>query len=571
MALCYSQLIPAMTELQTDWVECVPNVSEGRDRAVLEAIAAAVRAVDGVRLIDMDPGAATHRTVFTFVGPAAAVLEAAFQLVAAAAERIDMRSHRGAHPRLGAADVVPFVPLGATPMELCVKLARQLGERIGCELEIPVYLYEAAASRSQRRSLSDVRAGEYEGLADKLRDPEWAPDFGPARFDPRRGATVVGARPLLIAYNVNLNTRERKPAHDIALAVRESGRLRRDAAGQIVRDPDGKAQRLPGRLEEVRGVGWTIPEYGRAQVSLNLTDYRTSGLHDAFEAIAEEAAERGLRATGSEIVGLVPLEALLEAGRYYLRRQGRSAAVPDAELIHIAVLSLGLNEIGAFEPRERVIEYKIAPPAALADGSVAAFLDALSSAAPTPGGGCVAALGAAMSAALTAMGAGLAFAKSEPTQEAPELEALGRRAQALKTRLLELVDQDALAFDAVLAARRRPKRSDADRAAREQAIADAGREATRVPLAVLEATAELLELIGPAAQAVPASAASDIGVALLFASAAAEGAALNVSINLPGLADADERRRFHKRMEQALDAARGRAGALRAELDRRLG
>jgi glutamate formiminotransferase/formiminotetrahydrofolate cyclodeaminase len=555
----------------SDLVECVPNVSEGRDAQTVAAIADAVRAVEGVRLIDVDAGAGANRTVFTFVGAPAAVLEAAFRLAQVAAERIDLRRHQGAHPRMGAIDVVPFVPLGATAIEVCIDLARRLGERLGRELAIPIYLYEAAATRPERRSLTDLRSGEYEDLPRKLRDPDWAPDFGPAEFNPKSGATAVGARAFLIAYNVNLNTRERRLAHQIALAVRESGRLQRDSSGKIVRDPSGQALRVPGRLQAVRAVGWSIPEYGRAQVSLNLTDHRISGMAAAFEAVAEEAAERGLRATGSEVVGLVPLEALLDAGRYYLRRMGHCAAVPESELIHSAVLSLGLAEVGAFEPDQKVIEYQLAPARPLATGSVAAFADALSSANPTPGGGCAAALAAAHGAALAAMGAALAFAKSSDPAQSSQLEQLGAHAQALKATLLAAVDQDAQAFDAVLAARRLPKRSEAERAARERAIEAANRDATRVPLQVVQAAGELLELLGPALAAVPSSAVSDLGVALQLARAAVEGAALNVRINLPGLADANERRQIESELRPALEAARRRAEQIQSQLDQRFG
>jgi len=559
-----------MVSATSDLVECVPNVSEGRDPKVLEAIASAVRSVEGVRLIDIDAGADTHRTVFTFVGPPPATLEAAFRLIATAAERIDMRRHRGAHPRIGATDVCPFVPLGQTRMEVCIELARRLGERVGRELKIPVYLYEAAATRPQRGSLSDIRAGEYEGLKEKLRDPQWAPDFGPAEFNPRSGATVIGARPFLIAYNVNLNTRDRKLAHDIALTVRESGRIQRDAAGKIVRDQNGQALRGPGRLAAARAVGWTIPEYGRAQVSLNLIDFGITALQVVFETVAEEAAERGLRATGSEIVGLVPLEALLEAGRFYLRRQGKSAAVTESELIHVAVLSLGLGEVSRFEPRDKVIEYKLAAERPLASGSVAAFVDALSSADPTPGGGCAAAASGAISAALAAMGAALAFAKSDAAK-ARGLEQLGERAQALKARLLAAVDEDARAFDSVLAARRLPKRSEVEQATRDQAIAGANRAATLVPLAVLEAAGEVLDLLGPVLEAVPSSAISDLGVALQLARAAAEGAALNVRINLPGLTDQSEREQLGGQVQRTLEAARQRFELLESQLIQRFG
>jgi glutamate formiminotransferase/formiminotetrahydrofolate cyclodeaminase len=550
-------------------VECVPNVSEGRDPGRIEALAAAVRAVEGARLIHVDPGAATHRTVYTFVGPPAAVLEAAFRLFERAADLIDMRHHHGAHPRMGAVDVCPFVPIGATPMALCVDLARRLGERVGRELGIPVYLYEAAATRPQRASLADIRAGEYEGLAHKLRDPDWAPDFGPAQLNPKSGASVIGARPLLVAYNVNLNTRDQKLAHDIALSVRESGRLRRDPEGRVLRDAGGAPLRLPGRLQGVRAVGWTIPEYGRAQVSLNLTDLRSAGLADVFEAVVEEAALRGLRATGSEIVGLVPLDALLDAGRFYLRRQGRSAAVPERELIHVAGLSLGLAELGPFEPRLKIIELAVAAPAPWGEASLTSFADALSMDAPTPGGGCAAALAGALAAGLAAMGAALAHAKKSAAPE--RLESIGRRAQDLKRELLAAVDRDARAFDAVVQARRLPRRTDEDRALRESRIAAAYLEATLVPQSVLQRVRELIEIFQDVVETVPPSAASDAAVGLALARAAAEGAALNVRINLGGLGDELERKRLESDSTDLMAAVLVEVERLRARLEQRLG
>jgi glutamate formiminotransferase/formiminotetrahydrofolate cyclodeaminase len=318
-------------------VECVPNFSEGSDRAILDAISAAIAAVEGVRLLDVDPGAATNRTVFTFVGPPDAAQEAAFQAIRVAAERIDMRSHRGEHARLGATDVCPFVPLQGTSMEDCVALARALGERVGVELEIPVYLYEEAATRPERRNLATIRAGEYEGLEAKLRDPAWKPDFGPRRFNARAGASVIGAREFLVAYNINLNTRDKKLATDIALDLREAGRNQRGPDGKFVRDENGIPIKRPGRFQHVKAVGWYIEEYARAQISINFTNIRITPVHEVFDAACEEATKRGLRVTGSELVGLVPRDAMLAAGRHYLRKQRRSSGVPESELIHIAV------------------------------------------------------------------------------------------------------------------------------------------------------------------------------------------------------------------------------------------
>lgn len=343
-------------------VECVPNFSEGRDPAAIRQITDAIEAVDGIRLLDVDPGKATHRTVVTFVGAPEAVAEAAFRAIRAAAAVIDMRAHHGEHPRMGATDVCPLVPVAGIGMEAVVDLARDLGRRVGEELGIPVYLYERAATRSARRNLATIRAGEYEGLPEKLRDPEWAPDFGPAVFNPQAGATVIGARDFLVAYNVNLNTTSTRRASAVAFDVREQGRQKRSGdplTGPLVRDAAGEPVWEPGLLKAVKAIGWYIPEYGVAQVSMNLTDLEATPLHTAFEACCERAEARGMRVTGSELVGMVPLRVLLDAGRHFLRKQQRSVGVPEAELVRIAVRSLGLDDLAPFDPAHKVIEYRL--------------------------------------------------------------------------------------------------------------------------------------------------------------------------------------------------------------------
>jgi glutamate formiminotransferase/formiminotetrahydrofolate cyclodeaminase len=348
-------------------VECVPNFSEGRDRAIIDAIANAMSGVSGVKLLDVDPGADTNRTVYTMVGSPEAVQEAAFRAAQVAAGLLDMAQHKGAHPRIGALDVCPFIPVSDVTMEECAAMARAVGRRIGSELGIPVYFYEHAASSDQRRSLANIRAGEYEGLSQKLQDPAWAPDAGPTTFNRRSGATVVGAREFLLAYNVNLNTLDRRLANEIALNIREGGRAKRDGQGAIIRDGDGASVKVPGRLKAVRAIGWYIEQYGQAQVSINLLDYATTPLHQVFETVREEAARLGLRVTGSEMVGLTPLAPMLEAGRFYLRKQGKSAGVPERELVEMAVKSLGLDQVSPFDPDKKIIEYHFrpaAPPAA---------------------------------------------------------------------------------------------------------------------------------------------------------------------------------------------------------------
>ncbi|HKQ62909.1 MAG TPA: glutamate formimidoyltransferase, partial [Candidatus Polarisedimenticolaceae bacterium] len=508
-------------------VECVPNFSEGRDRATIDAITREISAVAGAKLLDVDPGAATHRTVVTFVGPPDAVLEAAFRAIRRAAELIDMGRHHGEHPRMGATDVCPFVPMQGATMEDCVELARRLGHRVGSELGIPVYLYGEAASRPERRRLPDIRQGEYEALPQKLQSAEFAPDYGPAAFNARSGATAIGAREFLIAWNVNLNTRDRKLAEKIAAALRETGRPRRDASGAIVRDALGQAQREPGRFRELQGGGWYIAEYARAQLTFNLMNHKVTSLHAVFDAAREEAARLGLRVTGSELVGLVPLEAILAAGDHYLTRQGRTIGVPDAERVHTAILSLGLADLAPFDPQEKIIEYKYrGRPAGLSAQTLTAFADELSTDSPAPGGGSAAALCGALAAALASMVAALTWSKPRGENSRAGLQPLGVRAQRLKDEFLDAVERDAASFDAVLAARRLPKATEAERQERAAAVERATQLATRVPLGVLERAVEALRLAVEVARAGNPSSVSDAGVAAACALAAAEGAAL---------------------------------------------
>ena len=549
-------------------IECVPNFSEGRDRAVIEAIAAEIRGTPGAVLLDVDPGAATHRTVVTFVGEPEAVEEAAFRAIKKAAELIDMSRHRGEHPRLGATDVCPFVPVQNATMEDCVAIAKRLGRRVGEGLEIPVYLYEAAATSPERRSLANIRKGEYESLPDKLRDPGFAPDFGPARFHPRSGATVIGAREFLIAYNVNLNTRDKKLANAIAQELREAGKPKRGPDGKIVRDADGKTVNLPGKFKECRAVGWYIEEFGRAQISINLTNYKITPLHEVFDAACEEAARRGLRVTGSELVGLIPREAILAAGDHYLAKQGKTRGIPEPERVHTAVISLGLAELAPFDPAQKVIEYRYAgAPSGLVAMSLRSFADELSSDSPAPGGGSVSALCGALAAGLAAMVAALTWSKAGRETSRPAMEALGTRAQALKDDLLDAVDRDTAAFNAVLAAMRLPKASPEDAAARASALESASQSAAKVPLSVLETTIGVLELALRAAKDGLAASLSDAGVAGACALAAAEGAALNVRINLPSLTDRTVAAELEARQRGALARARELAEQVRAAVE----
>jgi glutamate formiminotransferase/formiminotetrahydrofolate cyclodeaminase len=528
----------------TPLIECVPNFSEGRNRATIDAIATAISSTTGVSLLDVDPGADTHRTVMTFVGPPDAVAEAAFRAIQVAAERIDMQSHRGAHPRLGATDVCPFVPLQGATMADCVALARELGERVGGTLAIPVYLYEQAATSPARHNLAAIREGEYEGLAQKLAHPEWRPDFGPARPNLKSGATVIGAREFLIAYNVNLNTEDRALAHDIALSIREAGRAQRDERGEIKRDAAGKAINQPGLLKAVKAVGWTIPEHQLAQVSINLVDFKVTPPHVAFEAVRKEARARGLRVTGSELVGLIPLDAMLSAGKYYLEAQGKSPGAPEAEIVRIAVQSLGLSDLAPFDPRKKIIEYRVATPGAqrLAGLSLREFVDELSTDHPAPGGGSAAALMGALAAALAAMVANLTVGKKGFEQVAPEMKALAVAAQGHKDFFLAAVDRDTQAFEQLMAAYRLPAATDTNRAAKSQAVTQAVRGATAVPRSVLERIRPVIALCRAAAERGNPNAQSDAGVAAAAARAAARGAYWNVLINLKSIAQPADRR-----------------------------
>jgi glutamate formiminotransferase/formiminotetrahydrofolate cyclodeaminase len=534
-------------------VECVPNISEGRRPEIYNAVAAAAAGVSGVTLLNVDPGADTNRTVITFVGEPDAVLEGAFQLIRKGVELIDMRTHKGAHPRIGAVDVVPFVPVADVTMDECVELARTLGERVGKELGVPIYLYEAACSAPHRRNLADVREGEYEGCAKKMTDERWKPDFGPREFVAKSGATVIGARKFLVAYNVNLNTLDKRLANRVAFDIRERGRMKRDADGNPVLNDKGEALWEPGILKSVKAVGWVIPEFGCAQVSINLTDLDVTPLHVAFETADERARDRGLRVTGSEIVGLVPKNVLLEAGRFYLQRMGRPVGVPESSLLHTAIRSLGLNEVKPFDPNERIIEYRLASKSRLAGLTVRDFLDELSSDSPAPGGGSVSALAGAMGAGLAAMVGAISHTKKGFESKQPDLDRIATRAQELKDALLSAVDADTAAFDRLL---------DAMRSGDEKLLADETVHAAEVPLGVLEKCPEIIELCRDISRIGFQASLSDAGVGAQMARAAAGGAYQNVRINLQSLTD--------PRKAQLLgraDAAWKRAQSLASEVE----
>ena len=553
-------------------VECVPNFSEGRDREKIRAITQEIERTPEVRLLDVDPGESTNRTVVTFIGSPEGVKEAAFRAIRKAAELIDMRRQKGAHSRIGATDVCPFVPVSGVTMEDCIQLARQLGERVAKELGIPVYLYEEAAEKPERRNLANIRIGEYEGLSEKLKDPQWAPDFGEPVFNPMSGATVVGAREFLIAYNINLNTRDRRLAHEIALSLRESGRAKRDAEGNIVRDAQGRAVNLPGRFQHVRAVGWYIEDYGVAQISINFINYKLTPVHLVFDEAVKEAEKLGLRVTGSELVGLIPKEALLMAGRYYLEKQGKSPGVPEEELVRAAALSLGLSDIAPFDPDKKIIErqFQDAGPSLL-KLSLREFANAISLDSPTPGGGSTAALCAALSAALSAMVANLTVGKKGYEEVLGEMKEAALNAQNLKDDLLRAVDEDAQAFNKVIEAFGLPKGSEQQVKEKDEALEKASKLATLVPLGVLEKCVPLLELAKLVAQKGNKNSLSDAGVAGLIAEAAAAGAFYNVKINLPGIRDENFKVETLKKGDELMSTVSRLGAEIRGLVEQQLG
>lgn len=524
-------------------IECVPNFSEGRDLAVIKQITDAIEAVDGVKLLDVDPGAATHRTVVTFVGEPEAVVEAAFQAIRKACEVIDMSKHTGEHPRMGATDVCPLIPIANISMEETAAWARRLGERVGTELNLPIYLYEAAASSPERQNLATIRAGEYEGLPEKLTNPDWKPDFGPAKFNAKSGATVIGARDFLIAYNVNLNTTSVRRANSVAFDVREKGRVLNDpATGKPMKDESGEPLRQPGTLKGVKAIGWFIEEYGIAQISMNITDARATPLHLAFEECCKSADRRGMRVTGSELVGLVPLNAMLEAGRYFLKKQQRSVGVSEAELVKIAVKSMGLDEITPFDPQQKIIEYNLekgdpAQAKKLIRKDLVAFADETASESPAPGGGSISAYVGALGAALATMVANLSSHKRGWDDRWEEFSDAAERGQRIKDALLRTVDEDTDAFTLIMDAFGMPKNTPEEKAARKAAIQAGTRKAMEVPFKVMQLAFESLPLLRQMVETGNPNSVTDGGVGALCARAAVRGAYMNIQVNASGLDD----------------------------------
>ena len=521
-------------------IECVPNFSEGRDMAVIKQITDVIESVEGVKLLDVDPGRATNRTVVTFVGEPEPVVRAAFLAIKKASEVIDMRKHKGEHPRMGATDVCPLIPISNISMEEVVEWARKLGEMAGRELEIPFYLYEFAATKPEWKNLATIRAGEYEALPDKLARPEWKPDFGPAQFNAKAGATAIGARDFLIAYNVNLNTTSVRRANSVAFDVRENGRVKREGdpiTGPIVRDEKGEPVRVPGACKAVKAIGWYIEEYGIAQISMNLTNIRETPLHLAFEACRKSALERGMRATGSELVGLAPLEVMLDAGRYFLRQQERSTGISEEEVIKIAVKSLGLDELTPFDPAKKIIEYRLQEdtPDRLLNMNLRSFANETASESIAPGGGSIAAYVGALGVSLGAMVANLSAHRRGWDDRWEEFSNWAEKGQELKDALLKLVDEDTRAFNRIIEAVRLPKNTEAEKSTRAQAIEEATQYATEIPFRTMELGLKSFEVIRAMATEGNPNSASDAGVGALCARAAVQGAYLNVRINASSL------------------------------------
>ena len=534
-------------------IECVTNISEGRDKSIINSVADSVRNIIGVKLLDVDSGEATNRTVFTFVGEANLVCEAAFRLIETASKLIDMKNQKGEHSRIGATDVCPLIPISGISIEECIQLSKKLAERVGNELRIPIYLYEHAATSPQRKNLADIRKGEYEGLSEKIKLPEWKPDYGPTIFNSKSGATVIGVRDFLIAYNVNLNTTDQKLANEIAFRIREQGRVKRDSDGNILRNKNGESIKIPGTLKNVKAVGWFIKEYNQAQISINLTNFKITPPHVAFEECVKEANSLGLRVTGSEIIGLIPKEAMLIAGRYFLEKQGKSPGLPENNLIEIAIQSLGLSDISLFEPNKKIIENVLEENVnSLNNLTVRQFVDELSTDSPAPGGGSAAALSGSIAAGLVAMVANLTVGKKGYESVFDEMKNISVSAQKLKDELLLLVDEDTNAFNKLMEAARLPKKSEEEINKRNKLIEETTLYASEVPLRTMEKSFEVLSLAKIVSEKGNKNSNSDAGVAILLSRSAIKGGAMNVEINLKELQESEQKKSIQNKMENIL-------------------
>jgi glutamate formiminotransferase/formiminotetrahydrofolate cyclodeaminase len=551
-------------EFMKKLIECVPNFSEGRDMSVIKQVTDEIEKIDGVKLLDVDPGWTTNRTVVTFVGTPEEVCEAAFQAVKKAQELIDMSKHVGNHPRFGATDVLPLVPISGISMEETAEFARKLGKRIGEELNIPIYLYENAATEEKRRNLANCREGEYEGLKDKISSVDWKPDFGPDKFNEsveKSGATAVGARDFLIAVNFNLNTTSTRRANAIAFDVREKGRPKREGnpiVGKIIKDQNGEPVMIPGTLKGTKAIGWFIDEYGIAQVSMNITNLSETPLHVAFDEVTERANARGVRVTGLEIVGLVPKKAIIEAGKYYLKKQNRSLGITDSEIVKIAIKSMGLDDLKPFQPNEKIIEYVLESENAsknLVDFTCRNFADETASESPAPGGGSISAYLGALGASLAAMVANLSSHKAGWDERWEEFSDYAVQAQEIKNDLLFLVDEDTNSFNKVMDAFGLPKTTDEEKIARTNAIQEATKYATEVPFQTMQRAFDSFEIIKAMAENGNPNSVTDAGVGALCARSAVIGAFLNVKINASGLKDKDFAEDILKRGQEIVSQA----------------
>lgn len=543
-------------------IECIPNFSEGQNPAIIRQITDAIEAVEGVKLLDVDPGASTNRTVVTFVGAPEAVIEGAFQGIKKASEVIDMRKQKGTHPRMGATDVCPLVPISGITDEEAIVYANKLAKRVGEELEIPVYLYEKAAKTPQRQNLAVIRSGEYEGFEQKILLPEWKPDYGPQRFHAMAGQTVIGVRDFLVAYNVNLNTQSVRRANSVAFDIREKGRTKTEDGtpwGKPVKDADGNPVREPGMCKHVKAIGWYVEEYGVAQVSANLTNINETPLHEVFEASCQSATKRGLRVTGSEIIGLVPKKCLIDAAHHYLAAQGVSQGMDEEGLIHIAIKSMGLDELGPFDPYQKIIEYQLEGKdnKKLTGMTLRSFSNMLASDSPAPGGGSAAALVGALGAALGTMVANLSGNKRGWDNRTADFNPWAKKGQELKDRLLQLVDEDTAAFNGVMAAFRLPRNSESEKEARKTAIQDASKYATQVPFQIMETAYDAYEFLVEMATNGNPNSVTDAGVGALCIHAAVVGAGLNVKINLGDITDTEFVNSMKKRVEEITQNSSG--------------
>ncbi len=553
-------------------IECVPNFSEGRDMSIIKQITDEIESVEGVLLLDVDPGKSTNRTVVTFVGEPELVVEAAYLAIKKASEIIDMSKHKGEHPRMGATDVCPLIPISNISMDEVVEYAKKLGEKAGSNLNIPFYLYESAASTPERKNLANVRSGEYEGLSKKLLDPKWKPDYGSSNFNPKSGATAIGARDFLIAYNVNLNTTSVRRANSIAFDIREKGRIKKKGNklnGEIQRDKDGNALRVPGTCKSVKAIGWYIDEYDLAQISMNLTDINVTPLHVAFEACRDSANKRGMRVTGSELVGLVPKKVLIDAGKFFLEKQERSTGISELEIIHIAVKSLGLDELGPFDPKKKVIEYLLEDEAdqPLLNKTLVAFSNETASESPAPGGGSIAAYVGALGVSLGTMVANLSSHKRGWDDQWKSFSDQAAIGQNIKDRLLNLVDADTHAFNKIIEAIRLPKSSDAEKKARTKAINEATKNAIEVPLQVMRTTSEAYDFLLLMADVGNPNSVSDAGVGALCCTTAIGGAYLNVKINCKDFDDPEYVKAALKEGKQLLNKAKESEAKILAIVD----